>query len=131
MDRPPEYPCHEETATALRTAVDLAAAGDPSARQVERLGTAWIAEEALAIAVHCALVEPDPRAALILAVDHSGDSDSTGAACGNLLGAWYGAAALPADRVEKVEGTETIRRIAADLATVFGERRPPVRYPCA
>ncbi|MFJ3304034.1 ADP-ribosylglycohydrolase family protein [Streptomyces sp. NPDC086549] len=30
-----------------------------------------------------------------MAVDHSGDSDSTGAVCGNLLGARYRDHALP------------------------------------
>ncbi|WP_307801083.1 ADP-ribosylglycohydrolase family protein [Microbispora triticiradicis] len=54
--------------------------------KVESLGAGWVAEEALAIAVYCALAQPDPREALLLAVDHSGDSDSTGVVCGNILG---------------------------------------------
>ncbi|MFC4061980.1 ADP-ribosylglycohydrolase family protein [Planomonospora corallina] len=111
---------HRETREALRAARKLAEAGDPSPEKVETLGGAWIAEEALAIAVYCALAEPDPRRALLLAVNHSGDADSTGAICGNIIGAAYGEAALPANWAEAVEGRRTILRIADDLVAVFG-----------
>ena len=53
--------------------------------------------------------------ALSLAVTHSGDSDSTGAICGNILGAWHGESALPAELVLTVEGRDTITRLADDL----------------
>ncbi|GAA3159932.1 hypothetical protein GCM10010466_58450 [Planomonospora alba] len=112
-------PEHRETRRALRAARRLAEAGDPTPEKVETLGGAWIAEEALAIAVYCALAEPDPRRALLLAVNHSGDADSTGAICGNIVGAAYGEAALPADWAGAVEGRETILRVADDFAAVF------------
>ena len=42
------------------------------------LGERWVAEEALAIAVYCSLVAQDDFARGVrLAVNHSGDSDST------------------------------------------------------
>lgn len=112
-------PRHEETAAALRTAVDAARSGRPPApEQVERLGAGWVAEEALAIAVYCSLSHPgDLRAALLLAVNHSGDSDSTGAICGNLLGLVLGPEAIPAEWLETLEGRATIERVANDLAT--------------
>jgi ADP-ribosylglycohydrolase len=107
----------EETAGALRAATRLAQEGDPTAEKVESLGGGWVAEEALAIAVYCALVHPgDIRAALLLAVNHSGDSDSTGAICGNILGAWHGDAALPVDWLIQVEGRAAIAELADDLA---------------
>ncbi|GAA4206398.1 ADP-ribosylglycohydrolase family protein [Microbispora amethystogenes] len=104
LDRLAGYPGHEETADALRAAVHLAAGSRPTAEKVESLGTGWVAEEALAIAVYCALAEPDPRDALLLAVNDSGDSDTTGAVCGNILGARHGLRALPADWLDAVEG---------------------------
>lgn len=62
---------------------------------VHALGEGWVAEEALAIAVFCAVRHPDNfAAALRAAVNHKGDSDSTGAICGNLLGAWLGEKAV-------------------------------------
>ncbi|OIJ88324.1 ADP-ribosylglycohydrolase family protein [Streptomyces colonosanans] len=110
------YPGHEETAGALRQALDLAAQGSPTARKVETLGGGWVAEEALAIAVYCALVEPEIRHALLLSVNHSGDSDSTGAICGNLLGAHRGDHRLPQDWLAHVEARAEITVVADDFA---------------
>ncbi|WP_433364932.1 ADP-ribosylglycohydrolase family protein [Streptosporangium sp. CA-115845] len=77
------------------------------------------AEEALAIAVYCALAHPAPGdvgRALLLAVNHSGDSDSTGAVCGNLLGALHGEAALPTGWLAHLEGRDAITELADDFA---------------
>ncbi|MFI7133994.1 ADP-ribosylglycohydrolase family protein [Nonomuraea sp. NPDC050153] len=111
------YPAHDETSAALRAAVALAAAGGAhTPERVESLGGAWVAEEALAIGVYCALAEPSVERALLLSVNHSGDSDSTGSVCGNLLGARHGADVLPAAWLRPLEGRDTIERLAADLA---------------
>ncbi|MEU8899441.1 ADP-ribosylglycohydrolase family protein [Nocardia sp. NPDC048505] len=125
----------EETVAALENAVQLADSGDSSAETVERVGAGWIAEECLAIAVYCALragETKDVRAALLLSVNHSGDSDSTGAVAGNLLGAVHGLNALPLDWVAEVEGRDVILQVADDLVVNFGYRdrtRLADRYP--
>lgn len=135
-----DYPGHEETTEALRAAVALADRGNPTPEQVETLGGAWIAEEALAIAVYCALVDhpgPGPvRQALLLAVNHSGDSDSTGAMCGNIMGARYGDLALPGEWLVHLEGRAAITELADDFAiqmtdgrTVSGTGEWLVKYP--
>lgn len=114
-------PGHEEVTAALKAAWEAATAGPPSPEIVESLGGGWTAEEALAIAVYAALCYREPeqtRDALLLAVNHSGDSDSTGAICGNILGAWHGLNALPQDLAAAVEGRATIDQVAADLAWV-------------
>ncbi len=111
---------HEETSAALRRAVDLAAQGAPTAEKVESLGAGWVAEEALAIGVYCALVTTDVKEALLLSVNHSGDSDSTGSVCGNLLGARHGDVGLPHAWVEQVEGRTRIAALADDLAAESG-----------
>ncbi|MEV4556582.1 ADP-ribosylglycohydrolase family protein [Kitasatospora sp. NPDC049285] len=129
-----QHPGGAETAQALRRAVRLAAEEPPAAETVERVGLGWIAEECLAIAVYAALAGADARAALVLSVNHSGDSDSTGAVCGNLVGALHGTAGLPADWCTEVEGRATVLRVADDLLAVFAERRPAEvadRYPGA
>jgi ADP-ribosylglycohydrolase len=113
------HPGHEETTAALEGALDLAAQGSPTAEKVQYLGAGWVAEQALAIGVYCALVEPDVTAALLLSVNHSGDSDSTGSICGNLLGAVHGDVRLPHEWVERVEGRARIAAIADDLAAEF------------
>ncbi len=130
-----QQPDHEETLAAVEAAVALAGERDPSPAKVERLGAGWIAEEALAIALYAALVAPDVRSGLRIAVTHSGDSDSTGAIAGNLLGAIHGVEAIPSDLLEVLEGREVIERMAEDLLrmVVEGERRltdeDKQRYP--
>ncbi len=75
---------------------------------METLGGGWVGEEALAIGLCCALVAPDVRSGLLLAVNHSGDSDSTGSIAGNLLGAMHGLDALPQDLLDDLEGRYVI-----------------------
>lgn len=107
---------HEETLRILRRAVDLAdASPDPHAIPAE-LGLGWVAEEALAIAVYAALVAPDLERGIVLAVNHDGDSDSTGAIAGNLLGAVHGTSAIPAHWLARLELREVIEQLADDLA---------------
>lgn len=108
----------EETVHALRRARELAKSDAPDAlATTERLGGGWIAEEALAIAVFAAWrADGDFGRGVRLAVNHSGDSDSTGAIAGNLLGALCGEAALPARWVEPLEARAVLVQVAADLA---------------
>ena len=111
-------PGSSETTRAIRSALALATGHRPSRESVETLGGGWVAEEALAIAVYCAVAYPDAGQvldALALAVSHSGDSDSTGAICGNILGALHGQSALPAGLEVQLEGRGTILALADDL----------------
>ncbi|MFC7330621.1 ADP-ribosylglycohydrolase family protein [Marinactinospora rubrisoli] len=115
---------HEETTRALRHARAAAADRPATAETVEELGGGWIAEEALAIAVFAALKHPEPGPdaflnALALAVSHSGDSDSTGAICGNILGALHGEPAVPPELAFEVEGRATILVLADDFVYEF------------
>ena len=114
-------PGHEETTAALDAAVAAADDGPPSAERLVALGEGWVAEEALAMSVYCALAHPGPdgmRDALLLAVNHGGDSDSTGAITGNVLGARHGEAAVPAGWAHAVEGRGTLLDLADRLAAL-------------
>ena len=84
---------------------------------IHALGEGWVAEEALAIALFCALRHRDDfAAALRAAVNHKGDSDSTGAICGNILGAWLGAEAVAkAFDLEQLELKDIIQTLSLDL----------------
>ena len=83
---------------------------------IRELGEGWVAEETLAIAVYCALkYEKDFDKALIAAVNHSGDSDSTGAVTGNILGAYLGMSAIPQKYLDNLELKDVILEIADDL----------------
>jgi len=50
-----------------------------------------------------------------LAVNHGGDSDSTGAITGNLLGCIHGMGAFPQEWLEALELPDVIEEIATDL----------------
>lgn len=68
----------------------LEAKRDGSPETVKTLGEGWVADEALAIALYAVLAaEGDFERGLQIAVTHTGDSDSTGAIAGNLLGLLY------------------------------------------
>lgn len=83
---------------------------------IRELGQGWVAEEALAIAVYCALKYDNSfEKAIIAAVNHSGDSDSTGAITGNILGAHLGLKAIPKKFLESLELRDTVLEIADDL----------------
>lgn len=112
-----------ETSTALDRARHLSTQSHADeALVLEQLGGGWIAEEALAMGVYAALrAEGDVRAGLLLSVNHSGDSDSTGSIAGNLLGALHGEAALPADWVAALEARDVIAQVGTDLGRNPGE----------
>jgi len=105
---------------------------------VRELGEGWVAEEALAVGLYAVLATApaasDPaasapstagpadhfRAAIAVAVNHSGDSDSTASIAGNILGAHYGEECLPSDWLAALEAPEVIRGMAARLVAVTG-----------
>ncbi|MFG2194474.1 ADP-ribosylglycohydrolase family protein [Streptomyces sp. NPDC048639] len=111
-----QHPGHQDTTDALRHALGAVRQGLPSPARVESLGAGRTADEALAVAVYCALVAEDIRHGLLLAVNHGGDSDSTGSICGNMLGTLHGETALPPGWLAELEGRSTILEIADDFA---------------
>ncbi len=81
-----------------------------------RLGEGWVGEEALAIAVYAVARHIDSfEETLIAAVNHDGDSDSTGAVAGNIIGAIVGYEAIPSKFKEHLELHNVILAIADDL----------------
>src|SRR5262249_29897277 len=107
---------HAETTAALQRAGELARRRPNDADALELLGQGWVAEEALAIAVYCALSAPDLETGVALAANHGGDSDSTAAIAGNLLGALHGVEAIPARWLADLELRDVISAVADDLA---------------
>lgn len=89
----------------------------------DALGLGWVAEEALAVGLYSVLatsggaVSPVDHflAAIRLATNHSGDSDSTASIAGNILGAFYGEAALPPSWLTMAEAPALIRHLAAEF----------------
>ncbi len=83
---------------------------------IHMLGEGWVAEETLAIAIYCALkYQNDFKKAVVTAVNHKGDSDSTGAVTGNILGAYLGLSAIPSQYLKNLELKNVILELADDL----------------
>ena len=97
-------------------AVSLSCNQEKDEDNISRIGAGWCGDEALAIAVYCALRHSDDfSAAIISAVNHSGDSDSTGSITGNIVGSLLGYEAIDEKWKKDLEIKETILEIADDL----------------
>jgi ADP-ribosyl-[dinitrogen reductase] hydrolase len=119
-------PPESATRQAMERAVALANEGKPDPDVLNRsLGQGWVGDEALAIAACCVLSAATPAAAILAAVNHSGDSDSTGSITGNIIGACHGPAALPDSWLDGLDGREIVAQVAADAATEL--LKPPWR----
>jgi ADP-ribosylglycohydrolase/protein-tyrosine phosphatase len=115
-----KYKDHHECLKAVEAAADLAHQQNPSPEDIETLGAGWVAEEALAIGLCCTLVAGDNfRQGVLLAVNHSGDSDSTGSIAGNIIGAQYGTDVIPNEWLSNLELKDIINEVAADLFDQF------------
>lgn len=110
-----------ETCEALEGAIAFAGRGTPTPERLQSLGGGWVGEEALAIGLCCALVAESFSDGALLAVNHGGDSDSTGSIAGNLLGLIHGLDAIPASWLARLELREVIAQVALDLWTHFGD----------
>ena len=82
---------NNELQMLIKKAVDLSKNTFPDEENIRNLGEGWTAEETLAIALYCSLRYPENFSeGMIASVNHKGDSDSTGAVTGNILGAVCG-----------------------------------------
>ena len=99
-----------------RVAIDLSGNDRSDLQNIDALGGGWVGDEALAIALYCAVRHFDSfEQAMIAAVNHGGDSDSTGAVTGNILGAAVGYEAIPQFYKDNLEMHDLILHMADDL----------------
>jgi ADP-ribosylglycohydrolase len=131
LERLASEPGHEEVTRALKQAVASAAEDRrPRVETIERIGGGWVAEEALAIAVYVASCSSTFADGVLAAVNHGGDSDSTGAIAGNLLGAIHGYEAIPVAWLQALELRDEIEALADDwLACLWGDEPIDVQSP--
>lgn len=114
------YPEHKEHILYLRQLIDRALnLVDSPASDVENIGAigeGWTGDEALAIAIYCTTKYFDDfEKAMIASVNHKGDSDSTGAVTGNILGSVVGYNSIPQHFKDDLELHHVILHIADDL----------------
>jgi ADP-ribosylglycohydrolase len=105
-----------ELTDIIDLAIRLSENGEDDLDNIHRLGEGWVAEETLGISLYCALrYQNDFSAGIIAAVNHKGDSDSTGAVTGNILGALIGYRAIEEKWKKDLELSDVILEIADDL----------------
>ena len=114
------YPNEGASISQLRVLTDkaLGLVDSPASDvdNIEAIGEGWVAEETLAIAVYCAVKYFDNlEKAIVASVNHKGDSDSTGAVTGYILGAVVGYDAIPEFFKTDLELHDVILHVADDL----------------
>lgn len=118
-----DYAKYKEYLRALTLkAVNLAHSNISDIQAIMQLGEGWTAEEAWAISLYCVIRHIDNmKEAIIAAVNHDGDSDSTGSITGNIMGAIYGYEAIKRERLfcpcgKKFEDTIELHNIILAIA---------------
>lgn len=118
-----DNPWSAKLTRGMRLAVGLAKNNASDAENIRQLGEGWVGEEALYIAVYCAVKYADDLdGALAAAVNHNGDSDSTGAITGNILGACLGYEAVSEKWKANLELHDVILEIADDFCMAEKDR---------
>ncbi len=112
----PKDRCVDDLTEIIEQAVALSENSLEDTRNIFTIGEGWVGEEALAIAIYCSLkYQNDFSKGIIASVNHSGDSDSTGAITGNILGALLGYEAIEKKWTEQLELRDIILEMAEDL----------------
>ncbi len=100
----------------MTSAIRMSSTDRPCLECIHELGEGWTGHEAFVIALYCALkFENDFDMALCASVNHNGDSDSTGAITGNILGAYLGLSGIPGKYIDNLEMIEIAAALAKDL----------------
>jgi ADP-ribosylglycohydrolase len=84
---------------------------------INHIGSGWVAPEAVAMAVYCAIrYKDDFLGAVRRAVNIPGDSDSVGCITGGLVSARLGIQGLPSEWIPRLENVEHLTDLASRLA---------------
>ena len=109
-------------ASLTKKAIQLSQSSVADENAIRQLGEGWVAEESWAISLFCAVRHIDSmKDAIIAAVNHDGDSDSTGSMTGNIMGAIYGYEVMKQERLfcpagKELEDTLELSNIILALA---------------
>jgi len=119
---------HSETSRAvvkalnlyLKTKSTLSQEPEKLPHLIKELGNGWVGEQALAISLFCSLLFQDNyKNGVLAAVNHSGNSDSTGSITGNILGICNGLKSIPEHWISNLHYNEVVSQLSQDLYTGF------------
>lgn len=110
-----EYPHREEVVTKITQALKLSETSLSPIEALGKIGPGWVAEEALGVAVYCSLKADNYLQGIQMAVNHGGDSDSTGSITGNILGVIHGLESIPHEFKNQLELKDVILESAEKI----------------
>lgn len=114
------YDGHSETLEKIELARSLSSSSTSVEECIQTIGEGWVGEEALGISLYCSLKFSDNwEEGVLSAINHSGDSDSTGSITGAILGTLLGIGSIPERWVKDVEDSEKIQKIGHDMFRIF------------
>ncbi len=103
----------------IKRALELGESDLPEREAIRELGEGWVGDEALAIAIFSVMRHIDSfEDCIVCAVNHDGDSDSTGAIAGNIIGAILGYSAIPQHYLDDLEMAPVLLSVADQLASL-------------
>ncbi len=118
-----------ELSGLITKALTLAESEKADTDAIRELGEGWVAAETLAIAIFSVLRYIDDfEKCVCCAVNHDGDSDSTGAVAGNIIGAILGYSAIPKKYLVNLELHDVVVSIADDLGGFSSPEQMKERY---
>lgn len=118
-----QYDDCEETGAKVKSAVEFFRSQKPDEESLSILGEGWVGEESLAVGLYCSLkYRDDFRKGVITAVNHSGDSDTTGNIAGAILGMLLGMNSIPEKWILKLENTRLIEQTADEMYEIFQQK---------
>lgn len=101
----------------VKKAINLSTKNIGDTQAIASLGEGWVAEEAFAIAIYsCLKYSNSFEDCVVCAVNHDGDSDSTGSIAGNIIGTFLGFDQIPKHYVDNLELIDVITEVAEDLS---------------
>ena len=106
----------DEFEQLINKSISLAVNNDDDIINIKKLGEGWVGDEALAIAIYSALrYQNNFKDGIVCAINHGGDSDSTGAIAGNILGAYLGGNKIPSELIKDLELKNLISDMCYDM----------------
>lgn len=127
------FPGHDEEwqkfDRLIRRALKLGNGDIAEEEAIRKLGEGWVGDEAVAIAIFSVMRYIDDfENCIVCAVNHDGDSDSTGAVAGNIIGAILGYSAIPEKYLTNLELHDVLLSVADDLGGFSGPEQMKERY---
>lgn len=117
-----------EFISLMKRAMGLGKSDVPEREAIRELGEGWVGDEALAIAIFSVMRYIDNfEDCIVCAVNHDGDSDSTGAIAGNIIGAILGYSSVPRHYLDNLEIEPVIVSVADDLCADVKVREVNIR----